>query len=227
MLSSKKIKLLSLKNETNNLALVRATPENTFGMIIALLRRYYLLHSHISEGNWDRYFFKGEELFEKKVGIVGFGRVGRRVAHYCSAFDASVIWYDIDNSITCMKHDRCDSLDSLIKQSDIVVLCASVEGKDYIIDTDQMRLFERKYFINTSRGELVNEEEMINHIKLGNFKGVALDVIQNENNIIQFIELAKQHNVFISPHISGCTNESMQKTEIHLTKCLRDFLSSK
>ena len=82
---------------------------------------------------------------------------------------------------------------------------------------------EGKFFVNTARGELIDEEYLLKKINDGIFKGIALDVISNEtsqNNLNEFLELSEKNNLIVTPHIAGATYESMWKTEGFIYKKL-------
>ncbi|OQA51824.1 MAG: D-3-phosphoglycerate dehydrogenase [candidate division WS2 bacterium ADurb.Bin280] len=221
------IEVVSLKGEvdflTENIA---ATPEHTLGLTIALLRNYS--RSFLSSDNpvWDRDRYKGEEIFEKKIGIIGYGRVGRKYAKYLNSFGAKVFFYDIDKlKITNGFAKRLSNWSELCEQCDIVAMCASYSKEyDSFFDKRYLKLLKNKYFINTARGELVDERELIKLISKGYFAGVGLDVIRNENgknNLNKFIRLTKKsRNLIITPHIAGATHESMSKTEMFVAEKL-------
>ena len=85
-LKAKKINLITLKGEVKFLKGIRATPEHTFGLILAILRKYNFALSDIKNGKWDRNKCRGEEIKQNKIGIIGLGRVGYQLATYCHAF---------------------------------------------------------------------------------------------------------------------------------------------
>lgn len=225
-IKKRNITILSLKGENKFLSKIRATPEHTLGLLIALLRNYKSAFLNNNNKVWDRDKFKGYELFEKKVGLIGFGRIGKILAKYLLAIGAKVFFYDVDNKIKPRYGAvKVNDLISLIKKCDILVLCASFtdENKKFF-NKKYIDLLKNKYFINTARGELVDEEYLIKKIKENYFKGVALDVISNEtgkNNLNRFIRLSKNRNFILTPHIGGATFESMRKAEEFLVEKLK------
>jgi len=214
--------LLSLRNEREFLNSIRATSEHTFGLIIALLRKYQTVFKETSIDFWDRDRHRGHELFGNSVGIIGLGRIGYRIASYCSFFGATVSWFDLKDVINESHWIRHDSLDSLVESSKIIILCASHEtGQSAILHEDIIGKMTGRYFINTSRGELVDEIALLKAIKEGQLCGCATDVIAHENGNSKLREwraLAKSENVIITPHMGGATAESMDKTEIFLAE---------
>ena len=210
------IKLISLREHTNKLKNVRATPEHTFGLVIALIRGYHKSFLSNINNDWNRYLYYGDEIFNSNIGIIGYGRVGRQLAKYFECFSANVHVYDINKIVTTKRIISCRNIDELINKSEIVILTASYKNK-IILKKDQIDLLKDKYLINTSRGELIDENYLIEKIKNFHFKGVAVDVISNENsnsnNLKVFLKLTKNQNLIITPHISGVTINSLNKTE--------------
>ena len=212
------IKIVSLKDEYEFLSTIRATPEHTFGLVLSLLRNYK--EAFLSENNnkWDREKYKGFELYENSVGIIGFGRVGKILAKYFESFGTNVCFYDIDDSI-CEFHSaiKVSSIEEVINQSNIVILSASyTESNHQFFGRKYIDLLKNKYFINTARGELVDEEYLITKIEQNFFKGIAVDVIQNEqsnNSLEKILELTNTNNLIVTPHIAGATYSSMYRTE--------------
>jgi len=217
------IYVVSLKGEADFLTRnIKATPEHTFGLLISLLRWYNRAFLSLANRDNDRDHYKGREIFEKNVGIIGMGRVGTVLAGYLRAFGANILYYD--NAKVTSEHTECSSMFDLISKSDIVFLTASysVENKR-MINRKLIDLMRDKYFINTARGELVDEAYLIEKIAGDHFAGVAIDVISNEhhkNNLNKFIDLTAGHNLIITPHISGVTFESMAKTEEFIARKL-------
>ena len=219
-LKNKNIKLISLQQETSFLKNIRATPEHTFGLILALLRNYKFAFHQNAPKKWERESLLGQELFEKKVGIIGMGRVGHQTGKFCKVFGADVGWFDIRNLNISKKFKRFNSIENLITWSDIVVLAASFRREQgIIISKKEIKLMSKKYFINTARGELIDEIELIEYIKKNQFLGVALDVIfdeKNKRNLKNFLKIDKNINFILTPHIGGLTKESRQKTDLFI-----------
>ena len=223
-LKSKKITLISLRGDKNFLKSIKATPEHTFGLILALLRKYSIAFSDVKKGIWNRNKYRGEELSGNKVGIVGLGRVGYQVAEYCENFGAQIYWYDKSKVMYKPNWIKLSNVNEVIKKSKIIVLCANYNNNQSpIIGQDQIINFDNKYFINSSRGELVEEEALLEFAKSNRMLGIALDVIKNENSknkLNDWLSVSQNKNIIITPHIGGMTEESMKKTEIYISKKL-------
>ncbi len=217
----RKIELISLKGEFDFLNQIRATPEHTFGLCLSLLRNYKELFLK-NDSKWSvRDNKKGQELYGNKAGIIGYGRVGKILAGYLTSFGCVTSYYDIlecDNKNNEVQKEI--SLDLLIEKSNIIFLCASyTQDNIEFINSKYIDLLKNKFFINTARGELVNESYLLEKIRIDWFKGVAIDVIANEsgdNNLEVFLELSKNKNLIVTPHIAGATHESMSRTDLFI-----------
>lgn len=192
------------------------------GLIFSLLRHVPAAFEHARKGGWQRDLFRGSDLRGKVVGVIGYGRIGRMVAHYLLAFGAQVIATD---SLVAQPESGVSMvpLEDLLAQADIVTLHAS-----YSAETDGLlgpaefgQMKKGAWFVNTARGELVREEPLLEALESGRIAGAALDVLGVENSDgmtgSALVGYAARHdNLLITPHIGGCTVESMEKTEIFL-----------
>lgn len=231
-ISNSKIHIICLKGEYEFLSTIRATPEHVFGITLGLLRNYS--HAFLSENNknWNRDAYKGYEIYNSRVGIIGLGRVGKIIANYFTAFDAKVSFYDIlplDEYET--KYTRCKSIDELIANNDIIILSTNYNPENSKMITAQyFKMMKGKYFINAARGELIDEDGLLEAIEENVFAGVAVDVLDGETkgyeSLSKLITLQKDRNIIITPHIGGATFTSMKRTEEFITDKLISIISS-
>jgi D-3-phosphoglycerate dehydrogenase len=228
-LSARDITVLSLKGETVFLEQIRATPEHTLGLAIALLRNYRTAFLDETNAHWDRDRCRGEELYGTSVGLVGLGRVGRRVASYLNIMGATVGWFDpaATQSDIGVRHG---SIDDLIKASRVIILAASYQaGAPIILGREQILGLHGKYLINTARGELVDEAALLHAVENDHLAGCAVDVISDElgeSRRARWLAATRNRNVIVTPHIGGATFTSMQTTEEFLAERLVAFCSS-
>lgn len=224
-LAERGVRLLSLRGERAFLETIRATPEHTFGLILALLRRYARALPDVAAGRWDRDACRGEELRGNAVGIVGLGRVGYRVAAYCAAFGADVVWCDTQDVPSEPAWRRLPDIASVIAASRIVVLCAShLTGQSPLFGETEIGALGGRYFVNTARGELVDEPLLLAALREGRLAGAAIDVIADENGANRLDEwraLLGERNLIITPHIGGATFDSMARTELFIAEKLK------
>ena len=219
------IEVLSLRGETEFLRDVRATAELTIGLMLSLLRRLPAAMEHVRGGGWDRDLFRGNELAGMTVGIVGYGRLGTLVARYLTAFDATVLVADPEVSAAALPAGlQLVSLNELLAQSSLVSLHVNLNGQ-----TEGMfggaefgAMKQGAWLVNTARGELVDENALLGALESGRLSGAAVDVLRGEQTRQRagqqpLVEYARRHgNLLITPHIGGCTAESMEKTELFM-----------
>jgi D-3-phosphoglycerate dehydrogenase len=228
------IKVLSLQGESEFLKNIRATAEHTIGLMLALIRRLPAAFDHVKASKWNRDEFKGEELYGKTIGIVGYGRLGKIVSRYLHAFEAKVLVADPNaHAATVDPWAMLVPLEKLLRESDIVTLHVNFhEGNRGLFGRREFaQMKEGAYFINTSRGELVDEQVLLESLESRALGGAALDVLSQEHSILgavhPLVEYARTHdNLILTPHIGGCTKESLQKTEEFMVSRLRDWLKN-
>jgi D-3-phosphoglycerate dehydrogenase len=220
------IAVLSLRGETDFLSEIRATAEHTIGLLLALLRKIPDAHQHVLAGGWNRELFAGRELHRKTAGIIGYGRLGRIVARYLTAFGMQVLAVSPQlQQSDCEAGVRAVSLETLLGEAQIVSLHAN-----YTPDNARMlgaaqfqRMQPGSYFINTARGELVDETALLAALESGHLAGAALDVLDGEHSTgmgeNKLVAYAQTHrNLLLTPHVGGNTPESLAKTEQFLAE---------
>ncbi|MBV9082348.1 MAG: hypothetical protein JOZ62_06720, partial [Acidobacteriaceae bacterium] len=219
---SRGIEILSLRGEVDFLRDIRATAELTVGLALALIRRVPQAFDHVQRGGWQRDLFQGSELYRKIIGIVGYGRLGKIVADYFSAFGARVIAADpyID-AREVSRSVELVTLEELIRRADLVSIHVNLSAHTTrLFDEAKFAVMKRgAYLINTSRGEIVDERALLAALESGHLAGAGIDVIADEHNISTspLVAYSRTHtNLLITPHIGGCTRESMEKTEVFL-----------
>jgi len=224
------IKVLSLKGENEFLKKVRATAEHTLALSLTLLRQIPQSIESVKKYNWQRDLFKGNEIFEKKVGIIGVGRLGNITAQYFNALGGEVYGYDLvefdGNNCT-----KTNSIEELVSMVDILSVHVNYEQSTHHLINKSIfdKMKPASILINTSRGEIVDSEALLEALQNNKIKGAALDVIENEFDISQnkLIAYASQNNnLIITPHIGGNTWESFEKTEMFLFNKLKSTIAS-
>lgn len=230
-IARRNITVLSLKGETDFLKTVRATAEHTIGLMLALLRRLPNAFDHVKAFKWNRDQFRGEELYGKTIGIVGYGRLGRIVSKYLQVFEARILATDSNvNAIPVDPWITGLPIEKLLVEADIVTVHVNFnENNRGLFGVKEFALMKKgAYFINTSRGELVDEKALLQALESQHLGGAALDVLSQEHNLAgrlhPLIEYARKYdNVIITPHIGGCTEESLNKAEEHMATRLFEW----
>ena len=202
---AKKRKIIVCGTETNT----NPTPELTWGLILGLARNFKEEIDNMYQGYWQTTI--GVELKGKILGLIGLGKVGSQVAKIGKAFNMQVIaWSENLNLDTCKELDVLPcSKEDLIKNSDF--LSIHVQGgeryKDCITLKEMDKMKKTSFLINTSRGPIVNEDDLIIALSTNVIAGAGLDVYEKEplpeNNKLRFLP-----NALLTPHIGYVTAEN-------------------
>jgi phosphoglycerate dehydrogenase-like enzyme len=228
-LARARIRLVCLRGEVDFLRNVRATAEHTVLLALALLRRLVPAAAHAVGGGWNRDAFRGGELAGRRVGLVGLGRVGTQVAGLLAAFGADVAAADPAPASTVVP---LLPLDALLARSDLVCLHVALDaGTAGLVDRDFLdRMRPGALLVNTARGELVDEAAVLDALDRDRLGGYATDVLSGErshgNGDHPIVRRALvDDRVLVTPHLGGCTGESMAATEQFLARRLVDAAS--
>lgn len=223
------IKIISLRGEEKFLKKIRSTPELTWGLVIALNRHLYEAIDHVKSGSgWRNEAFFGNELSGKKFGIIGYGRVGRQLSKYAIAFGMKVLVNDIKKIKDNNYKITVATKDKICSEADIIVISANADvNAKKVLDANNIKSMKNNaYLINTARGSLIDEAELIAALKNKRIRGAALDVLDDEvkaGGVIES-ELIKysqnNSNLIITPHIGGSTFEAMDMTAEFIIKKL-------
>jgi D-3-phosphoglycerate dehydrogenase len=202
---------------------VTSTPEQNaisvaelaIGLMISLAREIPAANADTKEGNWNRQRFHGTELYGKTLGIVGAGKIGILAAHRARAFGMNVLAYDPfisrDNVFLADVNAELVPLEELLKRSDFVSshLPSTPQTTGLLNAAVFTQMKPTAYFINTSRGEVVDEAALLAALQSKKIAGAALDVRQTEPPTIG--ELEKLPNVLLMPHIAALTHEAQTR----------------
>lgn len=226
-IDSRDIPLLSLKGEPF-LKDIHATSEHVFALILSLIRHIPAAFDDVKQGNWNRDAWQGSELHGKTLGIVGYGRVGKQVARIAEGFGMTV-W-------TCDKTDVSHNLDNVLRNSDIITVHVPLNDETrYMFGREQFAMMKKSaYFINTSRGGVVNDAELQSALLNRVIAGAALDVFSDEPNVEGswlWKHLTRHadamHNLIITPHLGGCTAESREKTQMMMANRIVEYVNAR
>lgn len=197
---------------TNNPKTVtESTAELTFGIMLALTRRIVEADRYVrykNDNNWHFYLFNGNELIKKKIGIIGFGRIGRAVAKRCLAFGMEVYYFDLLTQQNIKINAKALSFEKLISNMDYITLHIpyNKETHHLIGQQELTNMKNSAYLINVSRGAVVDQKALINALKNREIAGAALDVFETEPRVPE--DLLKLSNVVLTPHIGSSTIET-------------------
>ena len=229
----KGIVVISLRGEDAFLRTITGTAELAFGMLIDLARRSPWAFDSVKSFSWDRDLFRGHNMSGMTLGIVGLGRLGSLMAKYGKAFNMNVIY--VDPNVADPEYKKV-SLNEVLRESDAISIHVHLKE-----DTENMfngetlaKMKPTAYLINTSRGKIVNEEEILRVLQNKKIAGYGTDVLAGELDFngrtfsdYPLVEHAKVHeNVIIFPHIGGMTVESRIATDLFIAKKMAAYLST-
>ena len=177
--------------------------------VMALILSYYknipfldnFMKNRIDENQLD---YTGSELKGKTIGIVGFGAIGKKVAEFCRVFDMNVLAYTRNAVVQPDGFVKMTDFDNLVRTSDIVTIHASLNPQTkQLIDKEVFKKMKNTaLFINTARGGIVNEKDLIDALKNRDISGACLDVFESEP-LSTDSELRNLSNVILTPHTAG------------------------
>lgn len=224
-LDNQDIPLISLKGEPV-LKDVWATAEHTWALILSLIRKVPWAFDDVKQGNWNREAWQGTELRGKMLGIVGYGRAGQQVAGIAEAFGMKVIASDVPSGRhdAPYRHHKLEFciLETLLKNADIVTVHVPLNDETRgMFGAKEFALMQSTaYFVNTSRGAVVDTGALLDALDNGQIAGAALDVLEGEPKP----KIPRRHNLLITPHLGGNTLESRRKTQAYLAQKIKDFI---
>ena len=207
--NEKGIKVMSHKNDMELLNDLPSTSELAFGLMLSMLRNIPSSFEDVKVGGWDYDMHMGHQLKGKKVGIIGYGRLGTMMMDYCFGFRMIPLLYD--------PYKLYKDFDLLLEESDIISLHvhATNETRHMINKKTLGKMKNNSYIVNTSRGEIVNEHDIVDALRSGKLKGYATDVIEDEygnrENSPILNGIKEGLNIIVTPHVGGMTWEGQQK----------------
>ena len=198
--------------------------ELTIALIINAARKINLSDTHIKDGKWNRKEFIGMELSGKQLGIIGFGKAGRLVSDRMKSFGMSISFYD-----PYVKDwdgpEKSLELDELLSTSDVISIhVIKTEETENLISKEKLDLLQKNaILINTSRGGVLDEDYLIELLRLKKLYGAGLDVYSEEppKNIDSFANI----NLITTPHIGASTNEAQLKAGLDTVENIQKLLA--
>ena len=186
-----------------------AVAEFALTLILATMKNLPLYDAEVRSGGWARYSMR--ELSYKTVGLMGFGRIGKRLAELLKGFDVKVLAYDpyLPPEVMVERGAEPVSFDELLARSDVVSLhLPATEATRHIINAETIaKMKEGAYLVNTSRGILIDEAALLEALKSHKLGGAGLDVYEKEP-VTAENPLFKLDNDVLAPHVSALTYET-------------------
>lgn len=210
-----------------------AVAEHTVALMLSALRRVVEANDSVRKSRWqERAKFVSRNISNLTVGVVGFGNIGSKVAEILrKGFGAKVIAYDPHVQEEKMRALGVISMNSIIElmaKSDIVTLHANLNPETHhIISRETLTSAKRGIImVNTARGELMDQEALVEAIEKGIVSAVALDVVEKEPIELEH-PLLKYSNVIVTPHIAAYTREALTAMDETMVEAIFSYLDNK
>ncbi len=197
---------------------------------LSLIKKIPMFHAGTIKGDWPRTAIKSAELKQKYLGVIGFGVIGKKVAEYGFKNGLKILAYDPylkelnDKQINA----ELSNLAHIYERSDIISLHLPLteETKNLINKSSFSQMKKKPIIINTSRGTVVNENDLIDAYNENLISGFALDVFENEPIKSEFYKkINPEMNCILTPHISGVTTESNVRVSDFIVKKTIEFFN--
>lgn len=198
----------------------QAVGEFTLGLLVSLVRNINRSDKQVRGKVWLREENRGEEIGNQTIGIIGYGNMGQSFARVLQGFGCRILAYDRFAPEKITPPAEHVSLEELQAQADVVSFHIPYIPENLgMADNAFFEAFQKPvWFLNTSRGDVVDQTALVQQLKAGKVKGAALDVLENEKlktltaaQQANFDYLATADNVILTPHIAGWTHESYVK----------------
>ncbi len=202
-----------------------AVAELAIGFMLGVLRKTAFAHRSMHEGKWDKALFGGAELTGKKVGFAGFGKIGQLVAKRLAGFDSSVLYYDVIEQNHGLAYvSRAASLKEMFEQCDIISIhLPKLKSTTNIVNAELLSCMKPgAIIINTSRGGIINEDDLYATLKEKAIRGAALDVYNSEP-LDPNSKLLELDNLLTTPHVGASSEEAQYRVGEMALNQLQEF----
>lgn len=207
-----------------------STAEHAFTLMMSLARHIPQAHQSVTDGRFKegRKAYKGVELYNKTLAILGMGRIGGEFARRAMGFGMRVVAYDPYMAASKAKNMRvelCATVDEAVKQADFITLhMPKTPETTHLINAERIELMKPGVrIINCARGGLIDEAALLEGLKNGKVAGAALDVFEDEPPSADYELLSREEMVF-TPHLGASTEEAQENVGIEIAEAIRDRL---
>ena len=201
----------------------RSVVELAIGEIIMLMRSVFQRSTEIHNGQWNKTAQGSREVRGKKLGIVGYGNIGKQLSILAEALGMSVYYYDVEDKLALGNATKLNTLRGLLEISDVVTLHVddNAANKNFFGKKEISQMKDGAHLVNLSRGFVVDVKALAEALKSGKIAGAAVDVYPSEprKNGEFYTELKGLANVILTPHVGGSTEEAQRD--------IADFVPSK
>jgi len=196
--------------------------ELALGHMFSLARFIGIANVTIREGKWNKKKYTGIELSGKTLGLIGFGRIGQELAKKAKALEMKIIYTDILGPAKDCPGCSFVSLDELLADSDFISLHVpgNKDKSPVISKVEFTKMKDGAYLINCSRGNVVDEQSLLDALNSGKLAGAGLDVFPQEPP--QNLELIRHEKISVTPHIGASTKEAQKRIGQEIVSIIKD-----
>jgi D-3-phosphoglycerate dehydrogenase len=230
-INNKGISLLALTEERDVINNITSTAEHALALTLSIIRNIKVSSLSVSQGLWDYTPFVGRQMNSLNVGVIGYGRLGSLYAKYCNSLGSDVFIYDPFKKVP-KEYSQLSDLPDIFKVSDIISLHVHVNEETIGMINKKLLSMAKKdlVLINTSRGDIVNEKDLVEFLMKNKKSLYATDVLENEISNRTGSPIYKYHQdsqqVLITPHIGGMTKEAQEIAYNHAASMLCNFFKA-
>ena len=215
-LKENNINLISLTKDYKIIKKISSTAEHALALTLAQIRNIIPSSDSVKKGEWNYTKFIGRQLNNLKIGVIGYGRLGSKYADYFISLKSKVLVFDPHKKVKNKKIIQVNNLKKIFKDCDVISIHVHVENNTMGMINKYLLKHAKKdlILINTSRGELVNEVDLLKFLRKNKNAKYGTDVLSNEikdkkkNKILKFFK--NNNQVLITPHIGGMTREAQE-----------------
>ena len=207
---------------------ITSTAEHAFLLMLSGIRNIFPAVSSVTKKNWDYEPFVGRQLTSLEIGVMGYGRLGKMFANYSKAFSANVRIYD--PFVKCDDYPQYKNLKDFLNNLDVLSLHihASKENLEIINKDFLSNCKNGLLIVNTSRGEIVNESDLLSYLNKNNKSKYFTDVLSSETKGLSNNKLLekslKDDSIVITPHMGGMTIDAQKIAYAHAVRLLKDYV---
>lgn len=230
--AKKGLPILALTEERKVINRISSTAELAFALTLAGLRHVVRSHNAVLKGEWDYMRYIGRQMNGLTIGVIGYGRLGAMYSRYCRAFDSRVLVFEpykkVDDEGLAQVHD----LSILMSESDVIAIHVHVTAETLGMMNAACFAQMKKdvLLVNTSRGDIVNELDLVAFLRDNPGARVATDVLADEirnrlnSPLLKYAQQSEQ--VIITPHIGGMSREAQEIAYGHAARQLKSFFDN-
>ncbi len=208
----------------------RSVVELAIGEIIMLMRSVFQRSTELHNGEWNKTAQGSREVRGKKLGIVGYGNIGKQLSILAEALGMDVYYYDVEDKLALGNATKINTLKELLNISDVITLHIddNAANKNFIGAKEIAEMKDGAHLVNLSRGFVVDIEALVEGLKSGKLSGAAVDVYPEEprKNGDFYTELKGLNNVILTPHVGGSTEEAQKDIADFVPNKIMSYINS-